>query len=156
MENAKFEIRKSLKKYVEIKIMPTNNMAHLVVGHFLFNFSKFWIYFSANCISEEVSFIEFTYGNLTISNIYWVSCSAIELSVSGFGFSTGVIGVIFIKWTGPDCRGRILLITEIVAAFQQVGNVVSGINSVGEADNPYDYTHIEALFSISGDFFLRG
>ena len=71
------------------------------------------------------------------------------MSVPGFGFSTGVIGVIFIKWTGPNCGGRILLVTEIVAAFKQAGNVASGINSVGEADNPYDYTHIEALFSIS-------
>jgi hypothetical protein len=49
-----------------------------------------------------------------------------------------------------------LLVAEIVAAFKQAGNVASSINPVGEADYPYDYTQIQSLFSISGDFFFGG
>ena len=49
-----------------------------------------------------------------------------------------------------------MLVTELVAAFKQAGNVASGINPVGEADYPYDDKHIEALFSVSGHFFFGG
>ena len=48
------------------------------------------------------------------------------------------------------------MVAEIVAAFKQAGYVASSINPVGEADYPYYYTHIQSLFSISGDFFFRG